>query len=213
MEKVLPKLYKDTKLAPLDLKFNTVREETYTVTLDKAHRSALKGQVAQSSRNAKASVLFVVRRPGCILCHEQGHDLSKLIEEFPAQSVAAFAAVKETNVDNEGLLQLYNHFRFPFYRDTDRQLYKALGDRFFNPARILLFPFHQKRWEKKGLRGSFFEKKGSGGSALGKGDPVILGGIMVFNRKGEVQYVYKEKAAEELPVDEIRSAILEVMNE
>lgn len=204
IERKLPRLYRETKLAPLDLKFDMVREEEYTVNLMKAHRRALKCQVLHASSKARASVLFVVRRPGCVMCQEQGLDLCNLLEEFPEQSVAAFACVKEIHVDDEGLTKLYNdYFHFPFFRDTNMRVYQALGDKRVNVAKGLLkYPFLKKRWEKKGLRGTVF----------GEGEGLFLGGVMVFNRSGEVQYAYQEKFGLELPLDEIRDAIHDVIN-
>ncbi|CAB9513710.1 regulatory protein FAM213A [Seminavis robusta] len=203
--KRLPKMYKSTKLAPVDLKFDMVREESHTVSLKKAHKAALRSQVLSGSRKAQASVMFVVKRPGCILCHEQGDDLQKLVGEFSNQSVAAFACIKEINVDDEGLLTLYkNYFQFPFYRDTELSVYSALGDRKVNVVTALRRWYSaKKRWEKKGLRGNM----------IGKGEGMLLGGVMVFNRKGELQYAYKEQIGLPLPIDEIRTAIKEVMNE
>jgi AhpC/TSA antioxidant enzyme len=203
LEKQLPKLY-SAKLAPLDLTFDLVREDERTITLKQAHKKALKGQIIHASRHAQASVLFVVKRPGCILCHEQGLDLANLLDEFPAQSVAAFACVKEINVDNPGLLTLYNnYFNFPFYRDVNLQVYKALGERRASiPMALLMYPFLKKRWQKKGLSGNM----------IGDGEGMVLGGIMVFNRSGELQYTYQEKFGEELPVNEIREAIQQIIN-
>mmetsp|Transcript_62819 Transcript_62819/g.152934 ORF Transcript_62819/g.152934 Transcript_62819/m.152934 type:complete len:288 (+) Transcript_62819:86-949(+) len=204
VEKRKPQLYKKTKLVPLDLLFSCVNEKEERVGIQGAHEIALKSQVVNARTSAQASVLFVVKRPGCILCHEQGHDLKQLIKEFPAESVGAFGCVKEINVDNEGLLSLYqNHFRFPFFRDTNWNIYKVLGHRRVSiPTALWRYRSAKTRWERKGLRGNM----------VGSGEGMVLGGVMVFDRKGQLQYAYKEEFGMELPVDEIRTAIQTIIN-
>lgn len=204
VEKRVPNLYKYTKLAPLDLTFNNVTEEDYTVDLKHAHKKALKTQVLRASTKAQASVLFVVKRPWCPMCHEQGFDLKKLIEEFPAQSVGAFACIKEVEEDTEGLLSLYqNHFHFPFYRDTTLTVFKTLGIRKINIFTGL------RRYYSAMAR---LERKGLSSKRVGKVGEMALGGVMIFDRKGRLQYAYKEEIGLELPLDEIRMAIKGIMN-
>jgi hypothetical protein len=118
--------------------------------------------------------------------------------------VGAFACVKEIDVDNEGLLGLYqSYFRFPFFRDTNWNIYKVLGDRRVNILTALWrYKSAKARWESKGLSGNM----------IGKGEGMLLGGVMVFDRKGELQYAYKEKFGLALPVDEIRTAINNIIN-
>jgi len=204
VEKRTSQLYKKTKLVPLDLHFSCVNEKDESVDIKGAHKIALKSQVINAQTSAQASILFVVKRPGCILCHEQGHDLRQLIKEFPAESVGAFGCVKEINVDNEGLLSLYqNHFRFPFFRDTNWNIYKVLGHRRVSiPTALWRYRSAKTRWERKGLRGNM----------VGSGEGMVLGGVMVFDRKGQLQYAYKEEFGMELPVDEIRTAIQTIIN-
>ena len=204
IEKRKSQLYKKTKLVPLDLHFSCVNEKDECVGIMGAHKIALKSQVINARTSAQASVLFVVKRPGCILCHEQGHDLQRLIKEFPAESVGAFACVKEINVDNDGLLSLFqNYFRLPFFRDTNWNIYKVLGDRRVSiPTALWRYRSAKARWEKKGLRGNM----------VGAGEGMVLGGVLVFDRKGQLQYAYKEEFGLELPVDEIRTAIKTIIN-
>ena len=194
-------LYKRAVLAPIDLTFHHVRQDPNEVNLRQAARVAARGAI-----KAYASVLFVVKRPGCFLCHEQGDDLRKLVAEFPPNAVAPWAAIKEINVDNQGLLDLYeNYFPFPFYKDEKLSLYKALGEKRVN----LLTAFSRiakakRRWKRKGL---------PGGDVIGKGEGMILGGVMVFNRRGDLKYAVQERFGLELPLDEIRQAVQVVLDE
>lgn len=194
----IPRIYK-APLRPLDLRFGFVRETGRSTNVLRASRQVIR-EAHVNSPQAKASVCFVVKRPGCVLCFEQGAALSELMNEFAENSVAAWAVVKEINTDNEGLLSLYqNYFRFPFFRDEQLALYSALGDRripsLFKIARRYFGA--KKRLKTKGIEGSM----------IGKGEGMILGGVVIFDRNGCVQYVHQEKFAKELPVDEIRAAL------
>jgi hypothetical protein len=201
LSRSMPQIYK-TVLWPLDLSFGLVREKDMAADLVRANRQVIRQAVVNGPK-AKASVCFVVKRPGCVLCFEQGAALSALISEFADHLVGAWAVVKEINVDNDGLLSLYqNYFRFPFFRDEKFALYSALGDRrvniFQNPLKILSI---KKRLKKKGIEGNI----------IGKGEGMILGGVIIFDREGRIRYAHQEKFTRELPVDEIRSAIREVV--
>jgi hypothetical protein len=124
--------------------------------------------------------------------------------EFPQQSVAPWAVIKETGVDDTGLLSLYrNHFPFSFYRDTNLCLYKALGDRRVTVTDMAtkLLPAI-RRVRRKGLTGSM----------VGLGAGMILGGIVIFDQQGLIQYAHAEKAGLELPLAEIRRALQRVID-
>ena len=51
------------------------------------------------------------------------------------------------------------------------------------------------------------------GNILGKGEGIILGGVIVFDRRGNIRYAHQERFSHELPVDEIRAAIRQVVDE
>jgi AhpC/TSA antioxidant enzyme len=197
----LPTLYSaSTTLVPVNLTFNQVREEPYVVNIQQAHRMVLTSQVDRP----RASICFVVKRPGCVLCQEQGDALKALIAEFSQQSVAPWAVIKETGVDDTGLLSLYqNHFPFSFYRDTNLCLYKALGDRRVTVTDMAtkLLPA-KRRVRHKGLTGNI----------IGLGEGMILGGIVIFDQHGVIQYAHAEKFGLELPLAEIRRALQQVID-
>lgn len=207
LSRCLPRLYR-TELIPLDLRFGIVREEGHRVTLEQANHKVIRQAIVKGPK-ARASVCFVVKRPGCVLCHEQGRAISELMAEFPDNQVAAWAVVKEINVDNEGLLTFYQkYFNFPFFRDPNLTLYSALGNRRVgivkNPFRIIQRYIEvRKRLQNKGIKGNI----------IGKGEGMILGGILVFDRKGNIRYAYQEEFTQEAPVDQIRNALRQVIAE
>jgi hypothetical protein len=200
--KRIPKLYKE-KLTPVDLSFGLVREEEYSLSLEESHKKVLSAR--QFVRPAKASVCFLVKRPGCVICKEQGMMLQQLVKGFPEGQVAAWAVVKEINVDDDGLIELYqNHFRFPFFLDRKMKLYKAMGKNLVNPFKFLykVNKEAKQRIASKGIEGSF----------IGKGEGLILGGVLVFDAQGTIQYAYQEKSgAEELPIDEFRLVLNDII--
>ena len=204
LSKSIPHIY-DALIRPLDLSFGHVREIDEPTNVRRASRHVVRRDLVNVPK-AKASVCFVVRRPGCLLCLEQGVALTDLISEFSHHEVCAWAVVKEINVDDEGLLNLYQkHFNFPFFRDEKRALYGALGLR-----RISLFNFNLllelRRLNKRCM------DKCIEGNLIGKGASMVLGGVIVFDRQGNIRYAYQEQIGVELPIDEIRAAIRQVVD-
>jgi hypothetical protein len=55
--------------------------------------------------------------------------------------------------------------------------------------------------------------KGITGNIVGKGEGMMLGGVIVFDREGRIRYAHQEQFTRELPVDEIRTAIRQVVME
>ena len=199
--KSMPRIYK-AMLRPLDLSFGLVREKDETIDVQHASQQVVRRAMAPK---AKASVCFVVKRPGCILCYEQGAALSDMLAEFEDTQVGAWAVVKEVE-DPEGILKLYEkYFKFPFFLDAKRALYTALGER-----RIQLFSMDIF---KIGMLKKRCKDKGIEGNTSGKGESMILGGVIVFDRLGNIRYAHQEQFAHELPVDEIRAAIRQVVDE
>lgn len=201
LAKSIPAIYKEP-LTLLDLRFGAVRQERHELTVAESHRKATNETMFLGK--AKASICFVVRRPGCLLCHEQGMALTDLVSQFDDNKVAAWAVVKEINVDNEGLLALYqDYFKYPFFLDAKQRLYKALGDRRASLFKTILnYSNYKERLEKKNIKGDM----------IGKGEGIVLGGIIIFDSKGEIKYACLEESGEELPVEEIRSVLDELIN-
>ena len=208
LSKSMPQIYKAV-VRPLDLSFGLVRQKDEPTDVRRASRHVVRRAIVNAPK-AKASVCFVVRRPGCVLCFEQGAALTDLISEFADHQVGAWAVVKEIDVDNDGLLNLYQkHFTFPFFLDEKRALYGALGQRRISLSQTmnLLFGLRRMRLKKR------CKDKGIEGNVLGKGASMVLGGVIVFDRRGNIRYAYQDEFSIELPVDEIRAAIRQVVEE
>jgi hypothetical protein len=138
------------------------------------------------------------------LCREHGQQLSELM----APNVTLMGVVKETGVDDVGLLEFYQKFfMFPIYQDSERKLYESFGNRkialrTWNPIKIVKGYFE--------LKGRIGEKQIQG-NLVGEG--MVQGGVMVFNKEGILHYAQQEEIGNELDMEAIRAAIDELLME
>lgn len=120
-----------------------------------------------------------------------------------------FGVVKETGVDDEGLADFYSKFfSFPLYRDENLTFYND----FFGKSKVALQTYNPlklyrgykrmtSRLSDKGLEGNY------------KGEGLIQGGIIIFDRAGKARYAYLEETGTPLPMDDIIVALDVVRNE
>lgn len=194
LQAVLPDLY-SASLIPIHIdKDNSVSEEKETTTVQQV-------AIAQAS-STDVSLAFVVRRPGWVLCREHGQQLSELVASFHKDTVSLWGIVKETNVDDAGLADFYHdYFTFSLYRDVNLQVYKSLGNRklslhTWNPWKLWRgYRELSKRLNKKGLSGNL------------KGEGIVQGGVLVFDKQGILRFAYQEETGSELQMDEVQEAI------
>lgn len=198
----LPSLY-DTVLQPIDLSVGSVVGSSTSTSLK---------QVVGSPDGTTITVTFVIRRPGWVLCREHGIQISELSAQVNAQDKQAvnfIGIIKETGVDDEGLMEFYQkYYTFPLFKDVDLKTYEAFGNRSifklrtWNPYRI---------WKGFKELGQRIKKKELEGNYAGEG--LIQGGVLIFDRKGELQYAYEEKVGTELDMEEIGAALSGIMDE
>jgi hypothetical protein len=119
-----------------------------------------------------------------------------------AKKFGVFGIVKEVGVDDEGLLDFFrDYFSYPIYLDQSQQFYKALGSRqmglpTWNPIKLWGgFQDLAKRMEDKNLTGNM------------KGEGLVQGGVIVFDKRGQPQAVYQEETGQQLPVQDILEAL------
>lgn len=150
------------------------------------------------------SVCFVVRRPGWVLCREQGKQLMDLAaqEDKPLDGFGIFGTIKETAVDDEGLVEFYEKsFTFPIYKDENLTFYeffgkKKLGLNSYNPLRLYRgYKKMMKRINAKGLSGNLV------------GEGMVQGGIIVFDKNGQPKFAYEEDTGKEVPVEDLLLAV------
>ncbi|KAJ1979955.1 hypothetical protein H4R34_002633 [Dimargaris verticillata] len=142
------------------------------------------------------ALMFVVRRPGCVLCREQALALAarrQLIEE--EYGVKMHAVVLE----ELGAMEFQKNFwKGPLYLDTDKGFFKATNGGHISKVSSwnILRPtvlFHGRRATLSGVKGNFI------------GEGRILGGVFVV-RPGDqgVAYEYFEKFfGDHAPMDDM----------
>lgn len=139
------------------------------------------------------------------MCREHGQQLTSLAANI---DVPLWGVVKETGVDDEGLLEFYNkYFTFPLFLDQNLSIYQGMGNRkialrTWNPLRL---------WRGFRSMGSRLKEKKIEGNLVGEG--MIQGGILVFDKEGKIQYAYEEAIGDELDVNDIVAAIKAVLGE
>ena len=179
-------------------------------TIQESSTSVPSGDVIQKHLGENGAICFVVRRPGCVFCREEGVALSDLSKDPELKGFGFFGTVKETGVDNEGLVEFAKTYPFPLYRDGELRFYEALGNRkltmeTWNPIRIVNGIFWlrnaMKRVSDRKLEGNL------------KGEGLKKGGVIIFGKDGKPKYAYAEETFEELPSAEILEAIKAVKAE
>ena len=177
---------------PLNLNFNLVKElREDQLSL----RSAIKKERRMTRGKPNVTIVFAIRRPGCGACREHGLQLAKLRKQ---ENFTLLGCVKETNVDNDALLEFYQeYFHFPIYKDEGWEIYRAMGGRkipFFQLIRKGLAI--QKRYKRKNIKNIPFG-----------GDIWTQGGLLLFDKHGKLRYAYYENYGDEIDMEEVRNAI------
>ena len=93
------------------------------------------------------------------------------------------------------------YFPYPLYRDEETTFYTALGARkmkvtSFNPFKIFrALREVGKRLKKKQISGNM------------KGEGLVQGGIIIFDKAGRARYAYREETGFEVPIEDIIAAV------
>ena len=108
---------------------------------------------------------------------------------------------KTPDNDDANVLEYHeNYFKYPLYMDDNWHVYKAMGGRTLTMDTLkagvkMLMP----RYKSKGIPMRF---EG--------GDRFMMGGVLIFNRRGTLCFSYEEAYGEELDMEVIKEAIEEV---
>ncbi|KAM3570357.1 hypothetical protein VYU27_007580 [Nannochloropsis oceanica] len=145
------------------------------------------------------AVIFVVRRPGCILCREEAMDLSTQLaprlKGLKKQPRLMAVVAETTSVD--GFVEAFKGL--DTFLDEGRMFQKFLGDRWLG-VQGMLYP---SVWRN----GSRATKKYPTLEGDLKGEGRRLGGLLVVDGKGDVVYQYNEKVfGDHAPMDEVFEA-------
>lgn len=186
-----PRLYK-IPLVPVNCSFGVVTEK-------EDNKIPLQPMTRKERRvtGTDVTVLFAIRRPGCGACREHGLQLTELAKQ---EKVCVVGAIKETGVDNAALLDFYDtYFHFPIYKDAKWDIYHAMGGRKISTWKVLTNTSKLlKRWKQKNIVNIPFG-----------GDIWTQGGVLIFDKQGELRYCFYENFGDEYDMDELRNAIQE----
>lgn len=186
-----PRLYK-IPLIPIDCSFGIVTE--------KPHKTRPLRTVVRRERKKKHSqvtVVFAIRRAGCGACREHGLQLSYLAKQ---EDIGLIGITKKTEgEDLDSLSEFYEeYFRYPLFKDANWEVFKAMGGRATNVWHLIAcLPKLAKRYANKKIKNIPFDG----------GDIWTQGGVLVFDRKGELRYAYYENYGDELDLHELRLAV------
>jgi hypothetical protein len=186
-----PLLYK-IPLVPVNCSFGIVTEkEDKKIPLQTMTRREIRVS------GADVTVLFAIRRPGCGACREHGLQLTELAKQ---EKVCVVGAIKETGVDNAALVDFYDtYFHFPIYKDTQWQIYHAMGGRKISTWNLLKNAIKlNKRYNKKNIVNVPFG-----------GDIWTQGGVLIFDKHGVLRSCFYETFGDEFDTNELRQAIQE----
>jgi hypothetical protein len=124
-------------------------------------------------------------------------------ETEPFKGFGVFGVIKETGVDDEGLLEFVLQFPDKLYRDTTLAFYEAMGGRKLS-IMSMLYKFVVKRAEMKEL-GKRMKEKNLKGNLKGEGKK--QGGLVIFDKNGDPKYAFLEVTGNDLPVSDIIAAV------
>eukprot|EP00527_Entomoneis_sp_CCMP2396_P009285 CAMPEP_0198138360 /NCGR_PEP_ID=MMETSP1443-20131203/1773_1 /TAXON_ID=186043 /ORGANISM="Entomoneis sp., Strain CCMP2396" /LENGTH=275 /DNA_ID=CAMNT_0043800105 /DNA_START=63 /DNA_END=890 /DNA_ORIENTATION=- len=198
--KNMDKLYQ-VPLQELDCSFDTVSLKSKSSSLRKVVQSQAK------TNGADVTVVFAIRYPSCPSCREHGLQLTELAAKD--RKMVLLGAVKDgattanDSTTKEAVLEFYqNYFNGnPIYQDSSMGIYsQALGDKKYHPVAGMLRVFKALKRYKRGqiCVGPVCAMESK-----------VLGGALIFDKHGNLRFVYEEKVG--LPFD--MQAIAEAVKE
>lgn len=128
-----------------------------------------------------------------------GQQLSELAAKD--KRVGLVGILKEAGEENANILEFYeNYFNYPLYKDEKWHIYKAMGGRTLTMETLKAgVQKYMPRYKRKGIPMRF---EG--------GDRFMMGGVLIFDRRGNLRYSYEEAYGQELDMQVIEQAIAEV---
>eukprot|EP00525_Craspedostauros_australis_P001055 CAMPEP_0198123264 /NCGR_PEP_ID=MMETSP1442-20131203/37119_1 /TAXON_ID= /ORGANISM="Craspedostauros australis, Strain CCMP3328" /LENGTH=325 /DNA_ID=CAMNT_0043782441 /DNA_START=46 /DNA_END=1023 /DNA_ORIENTATION=+ len=229
-KRIQPERLYQIPLVPVDCRFGVVRDDE-----DACHplHSTIKSQ--RRMQASTMTVVFCIRRPGCGSCRDHAQQLVKLVEDLnqqeqemriiansggvvressrrssskraEGQKVALVGITKHgQGVDDEAMINFYQTYfqRYPVLKDEQWQTYQALGGRKISLMKLLrMAPRMMRRYEDNNIENVPFG-----------GDIWTQGGVLIFDRSGELRHVQYEEYGKRLDVDEIKTVLRNVQRE
>jgi hypothetical protein len=114
-----------------------------------------------------------------------------------------FGTVKEIGVDDAGLTEFYtDHYTYPLFKDDGLVFYND----FFGKKKIKLTTYNPFKLYSgyNAMTQRMKEKKLDGNL---KGEGMVQGGVIIFDKNGKARYAYEEETGKELVMEEIIAAL------
>ena len=195
-------------------------QELSKAKLDPVQLGKVAGEPIEAEQLWKEApaLIFVIRRPGCILCRENAKEISTRYKDKEFNGIKLYGVIKEVapvsgaETDEElgvGEFQTKYFENHPVYRDNDKKFYKYLGEK-----SLLSQPWHS--WNPFTLYSDFvsmtnrLKSKGVEGNLKGEG--LLKGGIIVVSPSKGVVYRHEEVSGSEMPYDDIFAAARSAIN-
>lgn len=125
------------------------------------------------------------------------------------KKVALAATVKVTGTDDEGLLEFYQQYfnSYPVFKDEKWELYKAMGGKRIKIGPLLKAAFSlRNRLSKNGVHDSAKFWTRSLPANYNQGG-WMTGGLLVFDKSGELVYVLEEDPGKPLDMDLLEAVV------
>eukprot|EP01082_Thalassiosira_pseudonana_P015436 g14452.t1 g14452 contig9:1860263-1861394(+) len=169
----------------------------------------IRSEAASALEGAIDVTQHVVAESSCmltaeVLCREEARSIAELAarDDKPLDGFGIFGIVKEVGVDDVGLAEFQTeYFPFDLYRDEQTAFYSALGLRklkvsTWNPIKIVMGIRNMyKRLARKNISGNM------------KGEGLVQGGIIIFDKTGTARFAYREETGIEVPIDDIIAVV------
>jgi hypothetical protein len=128
--------------------------------------------------------------------HEGGHaDMMKCFK--------LFGTVKEIGVDDAGLAEFHReYYNYPLFKDDGMVLYND----FFGKRKIKLTTYNPFKLYS-GYNAMTSRVKGKKLDGNLKGEGIVQGGIVIFDKDGNARYAYEEEIGKELVMEDIIAAL------
>ena len=172
---------------------------SFGVVTTKEEPKPLRDLVRRQARRQRSDIVvaFAIRRPGCANCREHGLQLTEIAHQ---ENVAMMGIVKEsgaTEIDENLCVMYRDYFRFPIFQDEKWKVFYAMGGRKLNMFKLIWLGVRShKRYEAKGIANTPFG-----------GDLLMQGGLLIFDKSGQLKYCYEEHYGHELDLQKLRAAI------
>lgn len=154
------------------------------------------------SKEADVTVVFAIRRQGCGACRMHARTLVKLASQD--SRICLVGAVKH-------IKDVAAHYEFqrtyfdghPLYLDPEWSIFRALGDRKLSPVQLLrMSPRMLRMYKDTDIENIPFG-----------GDIWTQGGVLIFDRNGNLRFVCHENYGTDLDLEQLESLIQRIRDE